>query len=103
MCVCVFFFTSPLASYREVPPPGVSFSFVEKYFSQEIFFIFFRLSNHQVVGKNNKPEFAFKSFLSEFKFALTLGYLYPVIKTLNLLQKPEDPAGYKRWISRKEI
>ena len=34
-------------------------------------------------------------------FALTLGYLYPMIKELNLLQKPENPAGYKRWISRK--
>ena len=44
------------------------FFFCSKVFSPTIFSILFRASNHQIVGKKNKTEFAFYAFLSEFKF-----------------------------------
>ena len=39
--------------------PGFSFSFCSKAFSRIIFSILFRASNHQIVGKKNRTEFAF--------------------------------------------
>ena len=52
--------------------PGLNFNlgffFLSKAFSRTIFFILFRVSNHQIVGKENKTEFAFYAVISEFKF-----------------------------------
>ena len=52
--------------------PGLNFNlgfffFCSKAFSRIIFSIFFRASNHQIVGKKNNTEFAFK--LSYLNFA----------------------------------
>ena len=46
----------------------VSFSFAQKPIFPIIFSILFRASNHQILGKKNKTEFAFLAFISEFKF-----------------------------------
>ena len=49
------------------------FSFLSKAISLLIFSILFRVSNHQIVGKENQTEFAFKlSFLRSY-FTLTQG------------------------------
>jgi len=58
----------------------VSFSFFQKHaFSRIIFSVLFRASNHQIVGKENKTEFAFKLSYHNSNFALTLGYLNPAL------------------------
>ena len=46
--------------------PGFFF-FCLKEFSQIIFWILFRASNHQIVDKKNKTKFAFSAFISELK------------------------------------
>ena len=58
--------------------PGLNFNLgffflCSKAFSPTIFSILFRASNHQIVGKKNKTEFAFYAFLSEFKFRTNPG------------------------------
>ena len=81
--------------------PGFFF-FSSKALSRIIFYILFRVSNHQIVGKENKLDLFFKlSYLSS-NFALTLGYLNEALNNpaqsvicfiqqntcyLNLLQK----------------
>ena len=52
--------------------PGF-FSVCSKAFFLDNFLSFFRASNHQIVGKRNNTEFAFKAFLSEIKFATNPG------------------------------
>ena len=53
--------------------PGLNFNpgfffFCSKVFSQIISSLLFRASNHQIVGKKNKTEFASQAFISEIKF-----------------------------------
>ena len=53
--------------------PGLNFNpeffiFLSKALSWIIFSILFRVSNHQIVGKENKTEFAFQAPIVEFKF-----------------------------------
>ena len=65
--------------------PGLNFNlgfffFCSKAFSRIIFTILFRASNHQIVGKNSKTEFAFKFSYLNSNFTLTLGYLNPALK-----------------------
>ena len=57
--------------------PGFFF-FSSKALSRIIFSILLRISNHQIVGKENQTEFAFSALISvSSNFALTLGYLNP--------------------------
>ena len=78
---CLFSFASVLAEYSKIDStqlklqgpvvrrpistnPGLNFNlgfffFCSKAFSRIIFSILFRASNHQIVGKKNKTEFAF--------------------------------------------
>ena len=58
---------------------GFFFFFCSKVFSRIIFSILFRASNHQIVGKNNKTEFAFEFPYLNSNFTLTLGYLHPAL------------------------
>ena len=58
---------------------GFFFFFCSKAFSRIIFSILFKASNHQIVGKNNKTEFAFKFSYLNSNFTLTLGYLNPAL------------------------
>ena len=64
------------------------FFFCSKGFSRIIFSILFRASNHQIVGKKNNTEFAFKLSHLNSNFALTPGYLNPALKNLALGNKP---------------
>ena len=52
--------------------PGFFF-FCLKAFSRIIFSILFRASNHQIVDKKNKTEFAFSGFISELKICTDPG------------------------------
>ena len=52
--------------------PGFFF-FCLKAFIRIIFSILFRASNHQIVDKKNKTEFAFSGFISELKICTDLG------------------------------
>ena len=47
--------------------PGF-FIFLSKALSRIIFAILFRVSKHQIVGKENYTEFAYQALISEFKF-----------------------------------
>ena len=49
------------------------FFFLSKALSHIIFSILFRVSNHQIVGKENETEFAFQALISEFKFRTNSG------------------------------
>ena len=51
--------------------PG--FFFLSKVLSRTIFSILYRVSNNQIVGKENYTEFAFKAVISEFKFRTNPG------------------------------
>ena len=58
--------------------PGLDFKsgfffFSSKAFSRTIFFILFRVSNHQIVDKKNSTEFALLAFTSDFKFRTNPG------------------------------
>ena len=58
--------------------PGLNFNpgfffFLSKALSRMIFSILFRVSNHQIVGKDNKTEFDFQALISEFKFRTNPG------------------------------
>ena len=58
--------------------PGLNFNpgfffFCSKVFSQVISSLFFRASNHQIVGRKNKTEFASQAFISEIKFRTNRG------------------------------
>ena len=64
--------------------PGLNCSpifyfFCSKAFFRIIFSILFRASNYQIVDIKNQTEFAFKAFIPELKFALTLGYFNPAL------------------------
>ena len=53
--------------------PGLNFNqsfsfFCSKALSCIILYLLFRATNHQIVVKKNKTEFAFYAFISEFKF-----------------------------------
>ena len=50
-----------------------------KAFSQIIFSVIFRASNHQLVDKNIKTEMLFKLSNLNSNLALTLGYLNPAL------------------------
>ena len=79
-------FTLTLSNYFESPGPSCSISanlglnvnpgfffFRSKAFSRIIFSSLFRASHHQIVGKKNKTEFAFQTFISKFKFRTNPG------------------------------
>ena len=58
--------------------PGLNFNpgfffFCSQALSRIIFSILFRTSTHQIVGKKNTTEFAFKAFISELKFRSSRG------------------------------
>ena len=58
--------------------PGLDFNpgfffFCSKAFTRIIFSLLYRVSNHQIVGKKNKTEFASKAFISEIKFRTNSG------------------------------
>ena len=52
--------------------PGFFF-LLSKVLSRTIFSILYRVSNNQIVGKENYTEFAFKAVISEFKFRTNPG------------------------------
>ena len=52
--------------------PGF-FSFCSKAFSRTVSSLLFRASNHQIVGKKNKTEFAPQAFIPEIKFRTNPG------------------------------
>ena len=58
------------------------FIFLSKALSRIIFFFLFRVSNHQIVGKENWIEMnlLFKASYLSSNFALTVGYLNPALK-----------------------
>ena len=56
--------------------PGFFF-FLSKAHYRIIFSILFRVSSHQIVGKENSTEFAFKLSYPSSNFALIVGYLNP--------------------------
>ena len=58
--------------------PGLNFNpgfffFCSKVFSRVISSLLFRASNHQIVGRKNKTEFASQAFISEIKFCTNRG------------------------------
>ena len=58
--------------------PGLNFNpgfffFCSKVFSRVISSLLFRASNHQIVGRKNKTEFASQGFISEIKFRTNPG------------------------------
>ena len=73
------------------------FLFCSKTFSQIIFSILFRASNHQIVGKKNKTEFAFKLSYLNSNFALTLGYLNHALNNPALICE-NAVAWTKYWV-----
>ena len=56
--------------------------FLSKALSWIIFSILFRVSNHQIEGRENLTEFAFKLTYLSSNFALTKGYLNPASNNL---------------------
>ena len=74
--------------------PGLNFNpgfffFLSKALSRIIFSILFRVSNHQIVDKENLTELAFKLQHLSSNFTLTLGYPNPV---------PNNPAQVYKLI-----
>ena len=58
--------------------PGLNFNpgfffFLSKAHSRIIFSIFFRISNHQIVERENSTELAFKALISEFEICTNPG------------------------------
>ena len=77
-CYPVFEQLGPVLRRPISANPGLNFNlgfffFCLKAFSWIRFFFLFRASNHQIVGKKNKTEFAFEAFISEFKFRTNPG------------------------------
>ena len=71
--------SGPSCSKAGSANPGLDFNqglffFSPKAFSQTIFFILFRVSNHQIVDKKNSTEFALLGFTSDFKFRTNPGF-----------------------------
>ena len=74
--------------------PGLNFNpgfffFLSKALSRIIFSILFRVSNHQIVDKENLTELAFKLQHLSSNFTLTLGYPNPA---------PNNPAQVYKLI-----
>ena len=66
--------------------PGLKFNpgfffFLSKALSRIIFSIFFSISNHQIVGKENSTELAFKALISEFKIFTNSGVILTQLRT----------------------
>ena len=64
--------------------PGF-FTFLSKALSRIIFSFLFRVTNRQIVGKENKLNLLFKLSLLSSIFALTLGYLNPALNNRAVL------------------
>ena len=89
----------PTCSKADNANPGLNFkpgffSVCSKAFFLDNFLSFFRASYHQIVGKRNNTEFAFKASLSEIKFPTNPGLTYPCF---------EQPGPDVRVLGRAQL
>ena len=68
-----------------------SFSFYQKHSLRIIFSVLFRVSSHQIVGKENLTEFGFEALISEFKFPTNPGLPWPSF------EQPGPVSRYYLW------